>query len=53
MKNVSGSYGGQETKQQPVFEPSTLSQILGGLTAAQQAGFLDTIGNFLGGILDF
>lgn len=52
MRNVSGSYGGQETKQQPVFEPSGWSQILGGLTAAQQTGLLDTIGNFLGGIFD-
>jgi len=50
MRNVSGSYGGQTTSQQPVFEPSTWSQILGGLTAAQQTGLLGTIGNFLGGI---
>jgi hypothetical protein len=52
MRNVSGQYGGQETKQQPVFEPSGWSQILGGLTAAQQTGLLGTIGNFLGGLFD-
>jgi hypothetical protein len=32
MRNVSGSYGGQETKQQPVFEPSTSSEVLGWLS---------------------
>jgi hypothetical protein len=50
MRNVSGQYGGQETKQQPVFEPSTLSQVLGGLTAAQQSGLLGAVTDFLGGL---
>lgn len=40
MRNVSGSYGGQETKQQPYFEPSTSSQVL---------GWLSVLGGLLGG----
>jgi hypothetical protein len=40
MRNVSGSYGGQTTSQQPYFEPSTSSQIL---------GWLGLLGGLLGG----